>query len=80
MDESSSKDGPGTELVLASPAYENLKYLIIIVFKVINNEIKYKDLITNLWIAKELGKTSLRVKCDSQLVTNKVKIEYTRKR
>lgn len=79
MDESSSKDGPGTGLVLTSPAYENLKYLIIIVFKAINNEIKYNDLITNLWIA-ELGKTSLRVKCDSQLVTNKVKSEYTRKR
>lgn len=44
-----------------------------------NNDVEYEALIIGLIIANGVGTTSLRVRCDSQLVVNQVKGEYATK-
>ena len=45
-------------------------------FPTINNETKYKALVTGLDLAKAAGAASIVIYCDSQVVTNQVKGDY----
>ena len=55
-------------VVLISPEREILKYAVRLQFSVMNNEVKYKVLLTGLSLAKALGAKNLIVQADSQLI------------
>lgn len=50
--------------------------VIILCLKAKNNEAEYEVLIGGIHLAKEMGETILCATSDSQLVTNKTKVDY----
>ena len=53
-----------------------LKYSLKFNFKVMNNQVEYKALITTLQLAKEIGARALSIRSDSQLIITQIKQEY----
>jgi ribonuclease HI len=47
--------GAGAGIVLIPPEGDMLKYVIQIEFPATNNTTEYEELVTGLWLAKELG-------------------------
>ena len=76
VDEASSKEGCGAELLFISPMGEELAYTLRFAFKASNNEFVYEALITGMEVAQNMGAESLKVYSDSQLIVNQVLGNY----
>jgi ribonuclease HI len=55
FDRSYTLKGAGAGVVLIPPEGDILKYAIQIKFPATNNTAEYEELVTGLWLAKELG-------------------------
>jgi hypothetical protein len=55
FDGSYTLKGAGAGIVLIPPEGDMLKYVIQIEFPATNNTTEYEELVTGLWLAKELG-------------------------
>jgi ribonuclease HI len=58
------------------PKGDILKYVIQLEFLATNNIAEYEELVTDLWLAKDLGIWWLHIRGDSQLVAKQVHKEY----
>ncbi|XP_071719554.1 uncharacterized protein [Rutidosis leptorrhynchoides] len=71
-DSASSEDGVGAGLVLTSPEGEEHTYALKFCFYASNNEAEYKELLSSLRIATNMGIKHLRAYVDSQIVAQQV--------
>ena len=77
VDRASNAQGASAGVVLTNPDREMLRYTLRFEFKASNNEVEYEALIVGLELAQRLGVENLRIHCDSQLIVNQVKGDYT---
>lgn len=68
IDGSSSKNGNNTKLILVGPRVQKYKDSLKFGFPALNKKAKYKALIQNIELAKELRVKKLITYSDSQLV------------
>jgi hypothetical protein len=73
FDGSSRKQGAGTGVVLLAPHGDQIKYMVHLDFKAINNMTEYDALLFGLSTTLSLGVRQLLVKGDSQLIVKQVK-------
>ena len=66
-------------MVLINLDMEVLRFALRFEFKASNNEAEYEALIVGLELAKRLRVENLHIHCDSQLIVNQVKGDYTAK-
>ena len=76
---STTKKVGGAGVVLISPKRETLKYAVRLQFSAMNNEAKYKALLTGLSLANALGAKNLIVHVDFHLIIGQVKGDYEAK-
>ncbi|KFK26842.1 hypothetical protein AALP_AA8G300800 [Arabis alpina] len=79
VDGSSSKNGSGVGIRLASPTGEILKQSFRLGFRASNNEAEYEALIAGMRLTRGLNIEHVRAFCDSQLVTSQFSGEYAMK-
>ncbi|KFK22553.1 hypothetical protein AALP_AAs68488U001400, partial [Arabis alpina] len=79
VDGSSSKNGSGVGIRLASPTGEILEQSFRLGFRASNNEAKYEAIIAGMRLAQGLNIEHVRAFCDSQLVSNQFSGEYATK-
>ncbi|XP_075099318.1 uncharacterized protein LOC142176137 [Nicotiana tabacum] len=70
-DGASNVKGYGLKVVLVTPLGETLRQIIKTIL-LTNNEAEYEVLVAGLKLARGLGSEVIEIKCDSQLVVNKV--------
>ena len=73
IDKFATKKVRGVGIVLISPKRETLKYAVRLQFSAMNNEAKYKALLTGLSLANALGAKNLIVHVDFHLIIGQVK-------
>ena len=56
-----------------------MRYTLRFEFKASNNEAEYEALIVGLELGQRLGVENLHIHCDSQLIVNQVRGDYTAK-
>jgi ribonuclease HI len=76
FDGSYTLKGAGASVVLIPLEGDMLKYAIQIEFPATNNTAEYEGLVTELWLAKELGIRWLLIQGDSQLMAKQVQKKY----
>jgi ribonuclease HI len=76
FDESLKLGGAGAGVLFISPEGKQLKYVLQILWQVINNEVEYEALIHGLRIATSLGIKRLLVYGDSAVVINQVNKDW----
>jgi ribonuclease HI len=59
-------------IVLVSPTWEKLRYIVYLLFQATNNAAEYEGLVAELTLALSFGVKEIRVMGDSQLVINQV--------
>ncbi|KFK44296.1 hypothetical protein AALP_AA1G239700 [Arabis alpina] len=79
VDGSSSKNGSGVGIRLASPTGEILEQSFRLGFKASNNEAEYEAIIAGMRLAQGLNIEHVHAFCDSQLVTSQFSGEYATK-
>ncbi|KFK24493.1 hypothetical protein AALP_AAs49847U000100 [Arabis alpina] len=79
VDGSSSKNGSGVGIRLASPTGEILEQSFRLGFKASNNEAEYEAIIAGMRLAQGLNIEHVHAFCDSQLVTSRFSGEYETK-
>ncbi|KFK22389.1 hypothetical protein AALP_AAs50068U000100, partial [Arabis alpina] len=79
VDGSSSKNGSGVGIRLASPTGEILEQSFRLGFKASNNEAEYEAVIAGMRLAQGLNIEYVHAFCDSQLVTSQFSSEYATK-
>ncbi|KFK23565.1 hypothetical protein AALP_AAs45807U000100, partial [Arabis alpina] len=79
VDGSSSKNGSGVGIRLASPTGEILEQSFRLGFKASNNEAEYEAIIAGVRLAQGLNIEHVHSFCDSQLVTSQFSGEYATK-
>ncbi|KFK26149.1 hypothetical protein AALP_AA8G210100 [Arabis alpina] len=79
VDGSSSKNGSGVGIRLASPPGEILEQSFRLGFKASNNEAEYEAIIAGMRLAQGLNIKHVHAFCDSQLVTSQFSGEYATK-
>ncbi|KFK23737.1 hypothetical protein AALP_AAs51459U000100, partial [Arabis alpina] len=79
VDGSSSKNGSGVGIRLASPTGEILEQSFRLGFRASNNEAEYEAIIAGMRLAKGLNIEHVHAFCDSQLVSNQFSGEYATK-
>ena len=62
----------GIGVVLISPTWEKLRYIVYLLFQATNNAAEYEGLVAELTLALSFGVKEIRVMGDSQLVINQV--------
>jgi ribonuclease HI len=65
FDGSYTLKGAGTSVLLIPPEADVLKYAIQLEFLATNNIAEYEGLVTDLWLAKDLGIQRLLIRGDS---------------
>jgi ribonuclease HI len=78
FDGSLNLEGAGAGVLLISPTGEQLKYVLQIFCKVLNNEAEYEALLHRLHLAVSLGIKRLLVYDDSAVVINQVNKSWDR--
>jgi hypothetical protein len=76
VDGASNLKGSGAGVVLEGPDGVLIEQSLWFAFKASNNQTEYEALLAGMKLAKEMEVTDLRVKSDSQLVTNEVSGEF----
>ncbi|KFK23479.1 hypothetical protein AALP_AAs38854U000100, partial [Arabis alpina] len=76
VDGSSSKNGSGVGIRLASPTGEILEQSFRLGFRASNNEAEYEAIIAGMRLAQGLNIEHVHAFCDSQLVSNQFSGEY----
>ncbi|KFK22473.1 hypothetical protein AALP_AAs51959U000100, partial [Arabis alpina] len=79
VDGSSSKNGSGVGIRLASPTGEILEQSFRLGFRASNNEAEYEAIIAGMRLAQGLNIEHVHAFCDSQLVSNQFSGEYATK-
>ncbi|KFK24085.1 hypothetical protein AALP_AAs60550U000200 [Arabis alpina] len=79
VDGSSSKNGFGVGIRIASPTGEILEQSFRLGFKASNNEAEYEAIIAGMRLAQGLNIEHVQAFCDSQLVTSQFSGEYATK-
>ena len=72
FDGSSRQHQVGIGVVLVSPTWEKLRYIVYLLFQATNNAAEYEGLVAELTLALSFGVKEIRVMGDSQLVINQV--------
>jgi ribonuclease HI len=78
FDSSLKLEGIGAGVLLISPKGEQLKYVLQIFWKVLNNKVEYKALLHGLRLVISLGIKRLLVYGDSAVVINQVNKSWDR--
>ena len=68
----SNAKSSGAGMVFITPEGAIIERAVTLGFNASNNEAEYEALLAGLRMAKDLGKTRLKVHCDSQLVANQL--------
>ena len=76
QNKSSNRQAEGAGVVLLSPKGDTVECMVHLDFPTINNETKYKALVTGLDLAKAAGAASIVIYCESQVVNNQVNGDY----
>ena len=76
---SSRAQGRGVKIILRAPNGLTITQAIKLDFIVSKNEVKYKEVILGLKVAKNLSITIIDLRCDSQLVALQLQGEYDAK-
>jgi hypothetical protein len=76
VDGASNLKGSGAGVVLEGPDGVLIEQSLWFAFKASNSQTEYEALLAGMKLAKEMEVTDLRVKSDSQLVTNEVSGEF----
>ncbi|KFK32352.1 hypothetical protein AALP_AA6G230500 [Arabis alpina] len=79
LDGSSSKNGSGVGIRLASPTGEILEQSFRLGFRASNNKAEYEAIIAGMRLAQGLNIEHVHAFCDSQLVSNQFSGEYATK-
>ena len=72
VDGSSGEQGSGAWIVLEGPEGEEISYTVKLEFTTTNNQAEYETLIAGLELAKVVKADRVKIRTDSQLVTNHV--------
>ena len=75
-DRSSASSMGGVGMVLLSPEKDILRYEVQLQLPTMNNEAKYKAVLTSLRIAKALGVRNLKLNFDSKLMVGQMTNKY----
>jgi ribonuclease HI len=79
VDGASNLRGSGAGVVLEGPDGKLIEQSLRFAFRASNNQAEYEALIAGMKLAKEMEVPDLKVKSDSQLITNQVAGEYQTK-
>ncbi|KAL0444776.1 UNVERIFIED_CONTAM: hypothetical protein Slati_2200300 [Sesamum latifolium] len=79
VDGSSTMQGSGAGVVIASPQGDDMEFAIKFDFKASNNEVEYEALVIGMRMAQDAGALHLLAYSDSQLIVKQVTGEYETK-
>ncbi|KAL0455803.1 UNVERIFIED_CONTAM: hypothetical protein Slati_0919500 [Sesamum latifolium] len=79
VDGSSTVQGSGAGIILATPQGNEMEFAVKFEFKASNNEAEYEALVLGMRIAQDVGASHLLAYSDSQLIVKQVNREYEAK-